>query len=272
MSCVENPVKFGLITNWHCVTGRDPFTGLPRSKDGVTPDALVVCLHRDTGETGIDFLNPVRHRLPIEYRTQTGWRMHPDGQAIDIVALEIDLSKIKPPVVKGFISRLQTNHSAIAQVGADVFILGFPQDLTPTGSLPIWKRGSIATEPAGFPNGEPSFWIDSATREGMSGSPVFLRRPGVYAFDNPVVMSETRLVASDHLAFCGIYSGRMKSTDALDSQIGKVWRPECIEQVIRQGIPFDYNVRHRNTQRGAAHCSGRRVCGQRPSGGLEIPG
>jgi len=235
--------KHYLITNWHCVTNRDPRTGRPRRKDGITPDALIVSLHRNNGEAGIDFLNSVKYRIPIEYRSSTGWRMHPAGQAVDIVVLEIDLSEVRPPVLQGFVSRLQSDHFAIAQVGADVVILGFPQGLSPTGSLPIWKSGSIATEPAGFPNGEPCFWVDAATREGMSGSPVFIRRPGQYAFDNPVIGCETRIVASDHLAFCGIYSGRMKSTDpidALDSQIGKVWRPECIGQVISEGIALDY--------------------------------
>lgn len=41
---------------------------------------------------------------------------------------------------------LYTEHG-YAKVGAEVFVLGFPLGLALQGTLPIWKRGSIASEP-----------------------------------------------------------------------------------------------------------------------------
>lgn len=229
-----------LFTNWHCVTGRSPTTGRPQSKDGITPDSIVIYLHRFLGRDGIDFLHPIPHRLPIEYRSGTKWLMHPSGQKIDIVAHELDLSMVEPTPLGAYISRLQSSHNAIVQVGAEVFILGFPRGLTPTGSLPIWKKGSIASEPAHFADGEPCFWVDSATREGMSGSPVFVRRLNNNSFDNVTIESEARLVASEHLNFCGIYSGRIGVSDLLEAQIGKVWNPACMSQIVNSGVALDY--------------------------------
>ena len=34
-----------------------------------------------------------------------------------------------------------------ARVAAEVFILGYPEGLSMQGVMPVWKRGSIASEP-----------------------------------------------------------------------------------------------------------------------------
>ena len=229
--------KTYLVTNWHCVTGRQPHSGKPRSRDGRTPLGLEVLYPRQAGEPGrIEY---VRRQLPIDFGPSSLWRMHPTGQDVDVVIFEVvedfpiygQMSKLVPP-----------DCEAILQAGSDVFILGYPRGLMPTGFYPIWKGGSIATEPVLMAGGEPCFWVDSATREGMSGSPVFVRRPRSHMsnFDFPVLHKEPKVVASQHLAFCGVYSGRMGAADLLEAQLGKVWRPECIEIILSDGIPLNY--------------------------------
>jgi hypothetical protein len=58
-----------------------------------------------------------------------------------------------------------------------VFILGFPKGIS-QGAFPIWKRGSIATEPLygvttiWAKSGAPVILVDALTNDGMSGSPV----------------------------------------------------------------------------------------------------
>ena len=66
---------------------------------------------------------------------------------------------------------------AVYSVGSEVFVLGFPRGLRTQSNFPIWKRGTIATEPA-IPrdDGAPLILIDAATRKGMSGSPVCVFR------------------------------------------------------------------------------------------------
>ncbi len=227
-----------LITNWHCVTGRHPFNGKTTAADGVTPDRLIAFFHRMLSGGSFAFHDPLKVEIPVLYRKGSNWLMHPGGQSVDVVAHK--LQEDTKSLAHAFIRRITNAHEAIVQVGSEVSILGFPEGLTPTGSLPVWKRGSVATEPSAFADGEPCFWIDSATRKGMSGSPVFVRRPGTYRFDNPATGNIGKIGISDHLAFCGIYSGRMGESDPLEAQIGKVWRPDCIYDVVNSGIALDY--------------------------------
>jgi hypothetical protein len=59
--------------------------------------------------------------------------------------------------------------------GQDLFVVGYPSDSGHIYPLPIWKRGTIASE-SNLLNVKISwFWIDATTRGGMSGSPVFFR-------------------------------------------------------------------------------------------------
>jgi hypothetical protein len=56
------------------------------------------------------------------------------------------------------------------KVAMDVFVLGYPKGIDGGGEFPIWKRGSIATEPGVHRGGPPHILIDTATREGISGA------------------------------------------------------------------------------------------------------
>jgi hypothetical protein len=73
-------------------------------------------------------------------------------------------------------------------------------------------------------NGKPVFLIDATTRAGMSGSPVVLRQFGGYNTRNGGYFSS----AGFFTRFMGIYSGRIHR----DSEIGMVWRPEVIFEIL----------------------------------------
>jgi len=68
------------------------------------------------------------------------------------------------------------------QVSDRVSIVGFPLGLTVSENethwhkeyFPIWKTGYIASEPSINFESKPIFLIDSRTKEGNSGSPVYL--------------------------------------------------------------------------------------------------
>lgn len=241
-----------LITNWHNVTGRSPETGRVLAMDGITPDRVKVHLFRWVDPLVI-FDNPVTLEIPIEYRAEKQWLMHNKGQQIDVVAIEIAKSALDG-ALRAFLSRILNHHDAVVQVGSAIFVVGFPQALRPTGTLPLWKSGTVATEPSINANNEPCYWIDAITQQGISGSPVFVRVPGRHAtaFEYPEMHAETKLVASNHLAFAGIYSGRlsevgngfgtqkMSNAQTFKAQLGKVWRPECVGSVITDGIPLDF--------------------------------
>jgi hypothetical protein len=120
-------------------------------------------------------------------------------------------------------------------VSDDVFVLGYPFGITDPLEYPIWKRGSIATEPSIAFKGLPRMLIDTATRSGMSGSPVVIKRTGIH----PTLENPERFGTA--AGFVGVYSGRYGvEKDSLDKdrpekedvQLGIVWRKEVIEEII----------------------------------------
>lgn len=108
------------------------------------------------------------------------------------------------------------------------FVAGFPMEegMTPNASLPIFKSGTIATEPR--MDQLHYFLLDSPSVPGMSGSAV-VHNPNMY------IGIDGRLSTS-HLQFVGIYSGSFlppenQSVSGLrDFGLGIVW---SINRTIR---------------------------------------
>jgi hypothetical protein len=130
------------------------------------------------------------------------------------------------PKIKYFPINLLSSESIALIIGMDVYVLGYP--FAPSGAaLPIWKRGSIASEPH-LDTGSGVFLIDSASRPGMSGSAVILRKWGERMLEDGSTLwtlgAATRLI--------GVYSGRLHTQDQLEAQLGMVWPVRLIEEII----------------------------------------
>ena len=135
-----------------------------------------------------------------------------------------------------------------------MFIIGFPLGISIGEGLPLWKSGYIASEPyfdvtlggeisdTRGPSGGrtiSAFFIDSQTRSGMSGSPVFASYTGTWDMRNPYVTP----TASDYSErpdeiilsgiareFIGCYSGRA-GTVGHEAALGICWRKDAIEAI-----------------------------------------
>jgi hypothetical protein len=96
----------------------------------------------------------------------------------------------------------------------------------------VWKRGSIASEPDLVKLTTQYYLIDTASRPGMSGSPVILR-----SWSNHILESSNFVSNSDKPIdrVIGIYSGRKDNAPA-EAQIGMVWHADYIDEII------DHNV------------------------------
>jgi hypothetical protein len=109
----------------------------------------------------------------------------------------------------------------------DVFILGYPFGADPPG-FPVWKRGSVASEPDLTRIGAGYMLVDTASRPGMSGAPVIRRSWGAHITETGIFP-----LSSTHATnLIGIYSGRLYTKEPTDAQIGMVWPVEDIEEVI----------------------------------------
>ena len=132
--------------------------------------------------------------------------------------------------------------------GEEVFVVGFPLGLPLTAGAAIWKRGSIATDPA-FPiDGKPKFLIDTATREGMSGSPVYVWQEYV----SGQTPNQGLSLSSSEYFLAGVYSGRYEAANEANgnvesiifkAQLGIVFSRIGLLEVIRSGVPGSPVVR-----------------------------
>ena len=236
-----------LVTNWHNVTGRYPSTGQPIFKDCVVPSFLrahFIRLHATDAGPAIRPVDTFPVDIPIGNAHDASWLMHETGQAIDIaaVALPDDDRRYIIPMAEA-VQELNPQ----LEIGDELFILGFPRGLRPTGNFPIWKRASVATEPRWPANQEHCFWVDSATREGMSGSPVIARalsaEDKAKLIGNGPLRNDTIIVLKEPTAFVGIYSGRIGIADALEAQIGKVWHARLIQEMLADPRPLDFEIK-----------------------------
>jgi hypothetical protein len=119
------------------------------------------------------------------------------------------------------------NDSLALFVGSDVFVLGYPFGIGPAG-LPIWKRGSIASEPQIFSETQRYMLVDTASRPGMSGSPVIRRTWGAHPLESGTLSVGARAATR----FVGVYSGRLTSTEPIDAQLGMVWPAKLIGDIV----------------------------------------
>lgn len=210
-----------LITNWHNLSGKDPRTGKHLSKTLAEPDRLVG-LWNLAGQLGVKFAHEVRIR---DDEGRPMWWVHPHyGNRVDVIALPI------PPVPGANMHPINTmphvKDMSVA-IGYDVFVLGYPFGVGPA-ALPIWKRGSIASEPELIDLNDPHILIDSASRPGMSGSPVILRKWDGYHDEN----GNTYMAGGDATRLIGVYSGRLSTADPNDAQLGLTWPAFLLEQII----------------------------------------
>jgi hypothetical protein len=211
--------KHFLVTNWHNVSGKDPFTGKHLSKTAAEPDCVKIWFNgKALGQKFFKF-EPLR-----DTSDRPLWWVHPQhGSKIDVVALPVDApddAEMHP------INRMPSDQLAIL-IGMDVFVLGYPFGIGMAG-LPVWKRASIASEPQLVSTGPPFFLVDTASRPGMSGSPVVRRSWTTHTFES----GDVHVGAPTATKFVGVYSGRLSTNDPLDAQLGVVWPAVLVEEIV----------------------------------------
>jgi hypothetical protein len=227
-----------LITNWHVVTGNDVFTKRVISKSGLQPSRIrffgVQFSQCDSGE---DYWVPDRasHEMDLFIDGIPVWRQHPkfDELCIDLVAIEIPMELLRPSRSSNGVLNAKAFPKLFHMAGNDVMIVGYPLRSYIGAMLPIWKRGSLATEPLAAVDGKPMFFVDAATTRGMSGSPVIRRVFGPAAMADLTIRSDA--ICFDE--FVGVYAGRLESNDLERVNLGYAWHGVLVDQIINGGVP-----------------------------------
>jgi len=235
----ENDQRTFLVTNWHNVTGRRPDTHEVIHTKAAIPNNFLAGLHCMTlGSDGKVDSGIVTINLPLYFDAemmQPTWLEHPLlGCRVDVVAIEIHEGRMTGnyPGWNSLVRVSRGETDLRASIGSDAYILGFPRGIG-GGDFPIWKRGSIATEAYTEIDGLPKLYVDTATKEGMSGAPVFLASNGFVHREDPSI----RAIANGIVhRFIGVYSGRVGDS-ALEAQLGIVWKESALMDILESGVP-----------------------------------
>jgi hypothetical protein len=218
-----------LVTNRHCIVGRD---GSNKPIGSFFPNALQVYF-LEKGEKITENATFYRRRsieIALWKDGYPDWLEHPLGAKIDIAAMPLD----SPTLLSvDCVNDRKELSDWKAEAGVDCFIVGYPEKISGPEGTPIWKRASIASEPQLDYRDLPMFLCDSATRKGLSGSPVFGKAQGLLDSEGRRIDPYSdRLTFFGHWnVFLGIYAGR-EGNEQDGFQLGRVWRSSALSELL----------------------------------------
>lgn len=231
--------KSYLVTNWHVVSGRSPFTG-GLGSNGYIPKRIIFHGMSMSVQSGI--ISFERRRWLLRWgEDMIDLLSKPpefEGKPIDIwgVPISSDIVFGRDPDRVGFKSAADIscyiNENAgsriVTNVGDDCFILGYPLQNYEGLMPPIWKRGSISSETIIGVGGHPIFLVDAATTPGMSGSPI-IRKVVTLTADNRDIGALQEISSYEMI---GVYAGRLQSKQLAAVNIGYGWHRTMIDEAI----------------------------------------
>lgn len=226
-----------LITNYHVLTGNPPKTKqLPKG------DNIKFYFHKDPNNPGE--VNEIRISLFTKENKEV-WIVSEDYPEADVAAIPI-LSAFTKGASVYAITENWTKSNMKIRPTSTITLVGYPYGFFDKKNwLPIWKTGTIATEPSYNFEGKPLMLIDISAFPGMSGSPAFAIANGAYqTVDGPTTVGQVRM-------FLGIYASMQMITEAKyleelaqkDSgkgikissslELGHIWKADLIVNMIK---------------------------------------
>jgi Trypsin-like peptidase domain len=228
-----------LVTNWHVVSGRHPSTLKPLHPKSALPNILRIYapMNQGTGNTMVVHWRVFNVALYKDADClQPSWLVHPTyRQGVDIAALPVERGS-DTILLDAEDKQLDLDDLRL-RPSMDVYIVGYPRGMVGGANFPIWKRGSIASEPEFDIDGKPMFYIDAATREGLSGAPVYAEEVGYWAPKGATEPSQYQIGRGR--AFVGVYASRIGAEDEFKAQLGMVWKASALKEILDFGAPGD---------------------------------
>lgn len=226
-----------LVTNYHVLTGYSPKEAKPPKGDNI-----IFYLHKDANNPG----DVKQIRFPLF--TKDGepiWLSSKEFPQADVVVIPIVASLYTDAKVFG-ISGDWTEANIKVRPTSTITLIGYPYGYYDKKNwLPVWKTGSIASEPDVDFEGKPLFLVDISAFPGMSGSPAFAIAYGAYeTVEGPTTVGHVQ-------KFLGIYASMqmLKEEKYLEEitsesrlgivvdeslELGHIWKTSVIIKIIKQ--------------------------------------
>lgn len=241
--CGEKIVIF-LVTNYHVLTGSSPSENKPPIGNNIK---FNLHISNDNPEKIPEF------RIPIY--TKEGnptWLVNENHKEADLAIIPMPNEFMKIAETVNCINEKWANNELKVRTATRTTVVGYPYGYyDKTNSLPIWKTGSIASEPDVDFDGKKLIVLDISAFPGMSGAPVFARVQGMYE------TIEGGMKEGLINKFLGIYASMQmlnknkflellitKNTvgikDSESLQLGHVWKSELIFEVLNDFDANDY--------------------------------
>ncbi len=232
-----------LVTAAHNLTGVHPTTGKHLSLAGAIPDGLLVEVASiRSRQDNVSTVGWVSTEIPLQDNAgNTLWRVHPKRPAVDIASVPVPAgTELDWHVAVN--DDLSEYEDFRVTASMDAFVVGFPEGLDGGGSTPLWKKATIASEPAIAIQKSAPLLIDTATRQGMSGSPVFVKDSGIITptrLEGQLVEGQMHpeTIIGTAFAFLGCYTARpLPDESGTLAQLGTVFLQNQIEELVESGV------------------------------------
>ena len=206
--------KLYFITNNHVVGGKffiDEYTQINKKvpTPNLIPDNITIRTYGKALNDTVTIKLSLIINNEISYLTFNNSSIL--GDLMDVVAIPIPQNMIAPnntDVI--YLSSTDLQQGLVLYPSYDLFIVGFPFDFARYSVYPLWKKGTIASEPTLINSNK--FFIDATTRGGMSGSPVYFR-------GTTYIANHTQYMGGLATFLIGIYSAQN-----VGAEIGVVWK------------------------------------------------
>jgi len=226
-----------LVTNYHVLTGYPPKETKPPKGDNI-----IFYLHKDAENPG----DVKQIRFPLF--TKNGkpiWLSSKEFPHADVAVIPLVASLYGDVKVFG-ISEDWTGGNIKVRPTSTITLIGYPYGYYDKKNwLPVWKTGSIASEPVVDFEGKPLFLVDISAFPGMSGSPAFAIAYGAYeTIAGPTTVGHVQ-------KFLGIYASRqmLKEEKYLEEilseskvglvvseslELAHIWKASLIMKIIKE--------------------------------------
>ncbi len=169
---VESQSVLFLVTNYHVLTGH-----APAEMKAPIGDNITFQFHKSATQTG----DVHTVRLPLFTKQNTPiWITNESVPDADMAVLPVDAGFYKDCDVRGISADWAASKLKLRPT-SDVTLIGYPYGYyDKTNALPIWKTGTIASEPSVDFEDKPLVVIDISAFPGMSGAPAVAISYGMY--------------------------------------------------------------------------------------------